>query len=427
MRDIALALILVVLVPMCVKHPWIGIMTWIWVSLMSPHLQTFGFMFGMPVAMLVGGATLLGVLVTKDPRRMTMNPPVALLMMFTLWMVITYFFSLVNTSENLDQLDKVLKINLMTLVAIYVISTRRQVDFVIGVLVLSLAFFGVKGGIFTILTGGGFRVRGEGGFIAGNNEVGLALIMTIPLIYYLILITQRRTLRWGLWAVALLNVVAVLGTQSRGALLGILAMTMAFVLRSPKPWRLFLPIAGVISFVLMFMPESWWQRMDTISNYQADESAMGRINAWSMAFNIAKSNFFGGGFYLETDQVFSLYAPNPNFIAVAHSIYFQVLGQHGFIGLLLYLAFWVSVIATGWWVGRNARTPNDLALARMIEISLVGFAAGGAFLNLAYFDGPYYLMVALVVLRYKLMGNEPKPYVAAGAALTTLPHAARIS
>ena len=41
-------------------------------------------------------------------------------------------------------------------------------------------------------------------------------------------------------------------------------------------------------------------------------------------------------------------------------------------------------------------------LARMIEVSLIGFAAGGAFLNLAYFDGPYYLMVALMVMRHKL-------------------------
>ena len=216
-------------------------------------------------------------------------------------------------------------------------------------------------------------------------------------------------LRWGLWGIAVLNVIAALGTQSRGALLGILAMTMAFILRSPKPGRLILPIIGLGLFTLVFMPESWWARMDSIGNYQEDQSAMGRINAWTLAFNVAKSNFFGGGFYLETDEIFRLYAPNPDFIAVAHSIYFQVLGQHGFFGLLLYLGFWLSVLTTGWWIGRNARTPADLALARMVEISLVGFAAGGAFLNLAYFDGPYYLMVALVVLRYKLMENSPKP------------------
>lgn len=418
MRDIALALALLVLVPMALRHPWIGIMTWAWVSLMSPQLQTYGFMLETPVAMAVGVATLLGALVTKDPRRMTLNPPVVMLIIFSLWMVITYFFSLVNTSENLGQLDKVLKINLMTLMAIYIISTRRQVDILIGVVVLSLAYFGVKGGIFTVLTGGGFRVRGEGGFIGGNNEVGLALIMTIPLIYYLILVTHKRMLRWGLWAVAILNVIAVFGTQSRGALLGILAMTAAFILRSPKPLRLFVPILSMAIFVLIFMPDSWWERMGSIDNYQEDQSAMGRINAWTLAFNVAKSNLFGGGFYLESADVFGRYAPNPDFIAVAHSIYFQVLGQHGFIGLLLYLGFWLSVLSTGWWVGRNAQTSDDLALARMIEISLVGFAAGGAFLNLAYFDGPYYLMVALVVVRYKLMENIPKSLTSQKPATT---------
>lgn len=411
MRDLLLAAILAGLVPMSLFRPWVGVLTWVWVSLMSPHLQAFGFMAGKPIAMLVGVATLAGIVFSKDPRRMSWSPPVVLLLLFTGWMAIVYPFSLVNTSDNLGQLEKVFKINFMTLVAVMVLHTRRQVDYLIAVVVVSLGFFGVKGGLFTLLTGGSFRVRGEGGFIGGNNEVGLALIMTVPLIYYLILITQRVWWRRGLWAMAVLNVIAALGTQSRGALLGILAMTTAFLIRSPKRAQLIIPIVVLTGFVLVFMPESWWQRMDTISSYNEDASALGRINAWMLAFNVARSNLFGGGFTLETDAIFAQYAPNPHFIAVAHSIYFQVLGQLGFIGLAIYLAFWASVLKTGRWVARNAWTPDDVALARMIEVSLIGFAVGGAFLNLAYFDGPYYLMVALVVMRYKLMGNAPRPAV----------------
>ena len=63
---------------------------------------------------------------------------------------------------------------------------------------------------------------------------------------------------------------------------------------------------------------------------------MGRINAWTMALNLAKDNFFGGGFSIYESAVFARYAPDPEARA-AHSIYFQVLGEHGFVGLFLFL------------------------------------------------------------------------------------------
>lgn len=425
MRDIVLALTLAVLLPMAVMHPWIGVMSWVWVSLMVPHALAYGFMVSKPVAMMTGGATLLGLVVSRDPKKLPFVVPVVLLIMFSLWMVVTYFFSLVPSSDNLAQLDKVLKINLFTLVTILAIHTRKQVDILIAVVAFSVAFYGIKGGVFTILTGGGFRVRGEGGFLHGNNEIGLGMVMTVPLLYYFLLTQPNKWIKRALWASIGLTVVATLGTQSRGALLGIAAMTTAFILRSPRKLRLVMPIFVGLIFVLAFMPDSWWERMGTISNYEQDESAMGRLNAWALAFNVASANLFGGGFTLETNDIFQRYAPNPNFIAVAHSIYFQVLGHHGFIGLGLYLSFWISVFWNCRWLARHARDSADLALARMIEISLVGFAVGGAFLNLAYFDGPYYLMAALVIVRHKILNNQPRPRELAAAAMPTLRGASR--
>ena len=405
MRDILLALVLGLLLPVGLMHPWIGVMLWSWVSLMSPHRMTYGFMYDAPVAMLTGAVTLLGLVVSKDPKKLPMAPPLVWLGLFGLWMVICFPFSLLPGEYNWGQLDKVLKIQLMTFVAAAVLSTRRQVDWMIGVCAFSIAYFGVKGGIFTILTGGGLHVRGEGGFIAGNNEVGLALIMIVPLMYYFLTITQNKWVKRLLMLSMLLCVVGILGTQSRGALLGTAAMTAAFIARAQSRARLIVPIIVISGFVIAFMPDSWWARMGTIDNYDEDQSAMGRINAWILALNIAKSHFFGGGFYLEEPHIFAIYAPAGAFVAVAHSIYFQVLGQHGFIGLLLFIGFWISTWRTCRWIARNSDSAADQALARMVEISLVGFAAGGAFLNMAYFDGPYYMMAAMVVLRYKLLNN----------------------
>ena len=403
MRDLALGIAMVILIPLGLFHPWMGIMNWAFISLASPHRQAWGFIYDAPLAMLTAVATLLGLLISKDPKHLVLKGPIIWMAIFTVWMLITYPFSLDQYSgENSELLTKVMKIMFMNFVAVAVLSTRKQVDVLIAVCAMSLGIYGIKGGIFTITTGGSFRVQGLGGFLGGNNEMALALIMAVPLLYYLLHITQNRWYRRGLAVAIFLTCVAAIGSQSRGALLAIISMSAAFLYRSPTRGKALLPFLAITLFITLFMPESWWLRMDTIDNYQEDASAMGRINAWHLAWNVATHNFFGGGFYLESNEIFSRYAPDPTDIHVAHSIYFQVLGQHGFVGLFLFLGMWISAWRTSRWISANHPSPNDQMLARMIEVSLIGFAAGGAFLNLAYFDGPYYLLIALVVMRYKL-------------------------
>ena len=143
--------------------------------------------------------------------------------------------------------------------------------------------------------------------------------------------------------------------------------------------------------------------MDTIDNYQQDASAQGRINAWMMNWNIATHNISGGGFEIYNPPTFAAYAPHPQEIHVAHSIYFSVLGEHGFPGLILFLSIWGLTWKSANWVRKNARKNPDTEwaamLAGMCQVSLVGYAVGGAFLSLAYFDLPYDIMVVVVLTR----------------------------
>jgi probable O-glycosylation ligase (exosortase A-associated) len=141
--------------------------------------------------------------------------------------------------------------------------------------------------------------------------------------------------------------------------------------------------------------------MHTITHYQEDASAMGRINAWWMAWNLAKAHpLFGGGFEIYDAPTFARYAPEPGNIHAAHSIYFQVLGEHGFVGLFLFLAIWWFTWRTANWIRKHTTPQGEnrwaYHLAAMSQVGLVGYFVGGAFLSLAYFDLPYYIMVMLV-------------------------------
>ncbi|MEG2033000.1 MAG: putative O-glycosylation ligase, exosortase A system-associated, partial [Janthinobacterium sp.] len=221
--------------------------------------------------------------------------------------------------------------------------------------------------------------------------------------YYLQQNSDRRWLRHGLSAAMLLSALAALGSYSRGALLAIAAMVLFMWLKSGRKLVLGALLGLVTPLLLAFMPERWAERMDTINTYQDDVSAMGRLNAWHMAYNLACDRFFGGGYEVAEASIFLMYAPNPTAIHAAHSIYFQALGEHGFVGLLIYLAMYFVVWRSGTWVINNAGRLPELEwatrLVRMLQVSIVGFLVGGAFLSLAYFDVPYYIMVIMVATR----------------------------
>ena len=157
------------------------------------------------------------------------------------------------------------------------------------------------------------------------------------------------------------------------------------------------------------MPEKWFDKMHTISSYEEDGSAMGRLNSWAFAINLAKDNpLTGGGYETFSSALFEVYAPIAQ-SRDAHSIYFEVLGEHGFVGLFLFLLLMLLAWRTGSWIIRNTKGYQDLMwasdLARMVHVSLVGYAVAGMFLGLAYFD-LYYILIAILVVTRRLVGEE---------------------
>jgi putative inorganic carbon (HCO3(-)) transporter len=403
MRDTLITAIVFFSLPFILKSPSIGSLMWVWISVMSPHTQGWGFATSFPFGVIIAITTLVSLLMTHDSKKIPLTPINITFIAFVLWMNIATPMA-IFPSDSMEQWEKVMKIMLMTFVVLMTIKSKKDIQRLIIVLVVSIGYYGVKGGIFTIRSGGVERVWGPTGtFIGDNNAIAMALILAIPLMYYVQQNSVNKWARYALTATMLLSALAALGSYSRGALLAIAAMVILIWLKSTKKLLLGCIIMLASPVFLLFMPETWSDRMNSIGSYDSDGSAQGRINAWKMAYNLAKDRFFGGGFEIYNPFVFSAYAPNPNDIHAAHSIYFQVLGEHGFVGLLLYLLLGILTWRSGAWIIRNTRHQEHLrwafTLATMIQASLISFAVGGAFLSLLYFDVPYYLMAAIVATR----------------------------
>lgn len=400
MRDLVLLGMLIATTIWALRAPWIGILTWTCVSLMSPHIQ-FGYSAaGWPVATGVALTTMFGMLANKDRQSPFIGAGSWWLLAFTIWICITLPFSIFY-NECYPLWERSMKIFLMTYVTIALLTDKKKLDVFIWVIVVSIGYYGVKGGIFTAATGGNYKVWGPGGFIEGNNEIAVAVITIVPLMRYL---QQQMTNKRAILAMHVsmaLCVITALGTYSRGALLALAAMGTVFWLKSDRKLLWAVLIVSIGAGGLSLMPDAWWERMGTIKTYKSDESALGRINAWYMAWNLAQDRVFGGGFSIWNSIVFRRYAPVGDDPHAAHSIYFQVMGEHGFIGLFLFLGIGAATWMSAWRMKRAARRNPEQKwagdLGQMIQVSMIGFGVGGAFLSLAYYDLIYDLMVIAVL------------------------------
>lgn len=421
MRDLILTAIIGVLLISVFRHPVMGAYLWAWLSLMNPHKLTYGFAFTMPFAQAAAAVTLLMVLATKQKQAVPLTGIVGVLFAMVLWMSFTSLFAMASPDSVLDRWIYVIKMLLMMFVTWMLITNAKQLRVLIWVVTFSICFFGVKGGVWTVLTGGSGRVWGPpGGMLEENNALAVALVMFTPILYFL---RQTETNVWArrFLLFSMVTVVfSILGSQSRGALLSLVSMAFFLGLKGKHPVRSSLGIMVGVLIAISFMPDSWTQRMETLNSYEQDTSAMSRIWTWKTLWSAALDRpIVGVGFGADNLAVFARYAPLDGFFAVfagkvfvAHSIYLQMLGEHGFVGLFLFLTLGVVTWLTASSIARQCKDDAEFGswmplLMRMVQVSLIGYAAGGAFLSLAYLDVPYYI-VGFVISCSILLRNRAK-------------------
>lgn len=412
MRDIIITMLIFGAVPFILVRPSVGILVWSWIGYMSPHRLTWGFAYSLPFAQVIAVATVLGMLFSGEKRRMPWSPTTVVWLLFIAWMCLTTATA-IDPEAALPALVRSLKIQFVVLLTLLLMANRERINSLIWVIVLSLGFYGIKGGLFSLLTGGNYKVWGPPEtFIYDNNALALALLMTVPLMRYLQTTVENKWMRRAFTAGMALNGLAILTSHSRGALLATTAMTLFLWAKSKYKVRFGLVLFVVVPLIFAFMPAAWFERMETMKTYEQDASAMGRLTAWEFAVDMASARITGGGFNSFVKENYMRFSPEivekitataDGRFQDAHSIYFEVIGEHGFIGLILFMSMIIMAFTTTRWIVKNAGNDAESAwikeLGSMLQISLVGYAVGGSFLGLAYYDLVYHLIAIVILLR----------------------------
>lgn len=424
MRDALLTLFLLVGLPVGLARPFVGAVMFAWLALMNPHRLTWGYAETIPWSMLYALVTLAGLVLHKERDIGASVAQYKLVLLATGWIFITTVFSLVPAAA-WERFSGIWKVQLMCLVSLMLLTTRRRIEIFAAVVLLSVIYYGIKGGWFTLLSGGNYRVWGpRGSVIYDNNQLATGLVTALPLLLWLYTMAPRRWMRWSIIGAAVLTLLSVLGSHSRGAFLAMAMITLFLWVKSERRWAYTLLVPPILVAAALFMPDHFWQRIDTIADYETDGSAQGRINVWHTAFRLANDRITGGGLEYYTPSVFAVYAPNPNDVKSSHSIYFQALGEHGWIGLAMFLAILLQFWLTAARISRKARSlawaSAHGVYARMAQVSLLGFATGGLTVNIGNWDFLFYQLVILLAIerlldRERLAGTGEPAVVPANA------------
>lgn len=413
MRDIAITLVVFFSCIYTLKKPYVGILLWSWLGYMNPHKLAYGFSYSMPFSQITAILTIGIFVFSKEKEKVQLIPVIVVWITFVLFCGLTTLGAYYPEEAFLKYKD-FLKVQLMTFMTMTLIVSYSQLRQLIWVIVLSLGYFSVKGGIFTIMTLGSFRVWGPPGtFIEDNNALAVAILMAISLMFFLYETSKNKVIKIGLLIAVVLSLFTVFGSQSRGALLAISAVGLMYWWQSKR--KVFSGVLILIFSIaiLNFMPESWFSRMETINTYDQDKSAMGRLNAWEYAFNSANQNFLGMGFDNWSFETFLMYAPDASYWQSAHSIYFSILGDHGWVGLILYLTIWFLLFKKVNTIIKDTKYNSDFheyfVLASMLKVGLIAYMVGGAFLSIAYFDLPW-CFIAITILLDRFLDKDMAKY-----------------
>src|SRR5262245_54120453 len=240
MRDLLVFAIVLLSLPLSFRRPFLGLIVFSWLAYMRPQDLCWGFARDMRMSFYVGMAMIAGWWAHERGQRPFARWDLRTRLLLVLVVLVTLSYAqahFITEYSNRYYLE-FLKIIVVALFTTGQIDSRARMRWLCWTIALCLAFYGVKGGLFGVLSGGASILRGPGGMLEDNNDFALALVMNVPLLWYLgdsdrALPFVRLLTRIGI----LLTVVTIALTHSRGGFLALVGTALWIAWRSGRLLR----------------------------------------------------------------------------------------------------------------------------------------------------------------------------------------------
>ena len=240
-------------------------------------------------------------------------------------------------------------------------------------------------------------------FLGDGNDFALSSCIVIPFAIYLFQTAENKFKRILLFLILGILIFAVIGTQSRGGFIALSAVFLYFLMESEKKIQILVMAVVIAVIVGIFTPAEYFKRIESIKDYETESSAQGRIMAWKSAVRMALDNPVTGVGAGHFPVKYGVEYRPPGIgrtdipWSTAHSIYFLILGEFGFPGIIFLVGIILFNIRRSnntvkmLEKDRSGNTDKCKKLTIAMSCSMVGFAAGSAFISTLYYPHLYVL------------------------------------
>ncbi len=425
MRDLFFVGYLGLLLLFAFKRPFLFTLVYAYVDIIAPQRLSYFLLNSIPLSLILFGFAFAGFMLSDDKKDVRISPRWVLLVVLLAYCGYTTF----EAVEPLAAQEKwawVWKALVFAAFLPLTLRTRLRIEALALTLVLCASALIVTGGLKTIAGGGGYGVMVLLVDIdSGLYESSIISCVAIAIIPIILWLANHGTIfkpdwRVKLYAAALIFACLLIpiGVQARTGLICVVVLAILF-LRTAKRRMLYILGAVVLGLVTVpFLPSAFSERMGTIKNYKTDESASTRIAVWKWTWEFVQERPMGGGFnaYIQNKIRYTMPVIDDNGLDTGeidtgevvdqgrayHSSYFEMLGEQGFPGLIMWLIIHVGGVWRMEAIMRIYKKRNRedeewvIPLARALQSSQIVYLVGSVFVGIA-FQPFVYMMIAMQI------------------------------
>ena len=384
--------------------PFVLALCYIWVDLLKPQALGYDWIHNAPLSFVAAVLAVISYMISGPRPLSRITFLHILLVVWALWVTFTTLWAVLPDFA-WAQWNTTIKTILFCALIPFMFRTRPQIDAFVLFLVLVPAVAILPAAAKTLITGGGYGslpLLSTSVALGESSTLSMVAVMTIPLAMYAAnnscLIERARLYKFAGYAFVPICLIVSIGTQARTGLISMVVLSILSFVFSEKKFRYAVIVGGLIVAAIPLISSSWSDRMQTILDPHKNES---RRVAWRFGlgrFQDVESHPFGGGFEVYRTNKLVITKNEPTGRAF-HSIYFQVLGEHGYIGLVLYILLLISTLNTNFRLYRKAKEDkieDAKAFSKAMILCTSVFMFGGAFIGIAYLPILYYLVAITI-------------------------------
>lgn len=420
MRGLFLLSVYAAMLVLGLNASFIFVLAYVWVDIFTPQQIAFSLISSIPVSLILGVCVFISFFRLPKDSFVKARGITWVTLLFGIWMTLTLIWAELP-GPALGKWDWAFKSVMFSVLVPFFLRTRVHIEAMLWAIVVSGIAHCIPFGIKVLLSGGGYGkplglIMGNSGYGEGST-LALISICLIPMCLYLFkhqtLVLHTRTARALLGFFIAMALLTSIGTYARTGLISIGVLSLLLIMRSRAKLTYLILVAVAAGVIALTSSDAWVGRMGTIGD-DTEGSAMGRVGVWKWTTDYVLSHPLGGSFEVYRINETKMVLSDGSVLSVAgkafHSIYFEVLGETGMPGIVMFLSIALMTRNAFAKVVNRAAGDADAWIndaARYLLFTLYVFLVGGAFIGIG-FQSFFYYIAALSVAMINLSDRMQK-------------------